>query len=120
MKEPEFCYACEQKGKSGRNNDYACANKKCALYLCKCESYSKEQITIIKFIKKNGWEFVEDSGEYLSFGKGNNIGIDIGLEDIVLIGESGDFASHQLNENALFWLIGRLFWNHSIAIDFKR
>jgi hypothetical protein len=120
MKEAGFCYACEQSGTPYKEEGCICSNSQCSNFLGKCEFHSKEQITVVKFIKRNGWNFVEDSGEYFGFGKDGNIGIDIGDEDVVLVGESGDFARHDLTEEVLFWLIGRLIWNHSIAIDFKR
>ena len=120
MKAKIYCYTCGKDGEPFKAEGYLCNNSKCNNYLGKCESISMAQVSVIKFLKANGWERGETNDEFISFHKENNIGVDVGDDNIVLIGEAGDFSEHVLDAESIFWLRGRLLCCHAIAIDFKR
>ena len=84
---------------------------------------------IVKFVELNGWK--EDCSGYeykleiesednRTFYKENNIGIDILLDEVVLIGDSGDFAHIEINHWIIYTLIGFLLDRRYIAIDYCR
>lgn len=82
---------------------------------------------IVNFIVLNGWKedisnyeykLERESEEVRTFYKKDNIGIDILLDEVVLIGESGDFAHIEINHWIIFTLIGFLLDKKYIAIDY--
>jgi hypothetical protein len=81
---------------------------------------SRQQI--IDFILKNGWTLVLEEGEYQwqSFYKEENISFDIGDDEIVLIGDIGDFMSINLkNRHAFYTFLGYMLHHRYLAMDYK-
>lgn len=75
----------------------------------------KEQI--IPFLKKNGYKEESDKGgEYRSFFKGDLCAIDIGVDEIVFIDDTGDFLHLPLNYYAL---IGALIHFRQLSVNYK-
>jgi hypothetical protein len=75
---------------------------------------------IVTFIKKNGWEkYNSESNEFDTYFKNNNIDIDINTDEVVLVGDGGDFAHIPINGWTLYTLIGFLFHRRYIPIDYK-
>ena len=67
---------------------------------------------IIDMITAMGWieaEPIDD--EYRSFTREANIQIDISDHEVVLIGDSGDFAHIPLDGFAKYTVLGLLHWN---------
>lgn len=112
-----FCFHCEKRGKEFQDQ-FICGNNKCFGYLKECSALSADHARIIKFLQANGWSEIEKNDEYINFGKEGNIAVDVGDTDIVLIGDSGDYAEHEINAESLFWLIGRLVAGRNIAMGF--
>jgi hypothetical protein len=59
--------------------------------------------------------------EYDSYGKDNNIGINIAKDfsEIVLIGEFGDFKHFKVDHDIIYTLIGYMISHRFISVDFK-
>lgn len=97
---------------------------KSGLILCpKCDQdinhTQRAKEKVIQFLKANGWELSEHTKEYESYNKYENIGVDISHDDITLIDDQGDFASHPLTGESLYWLIGRLIAARALSMGFK-
>jgi len=77
---------------------------------------------IINFIKANGWAKDDPingtDSDYDNYYKENNIGIDIGEDEVVLIGEEGDFEHFQINPHIIYTMIGYLLEHRFIACDY--
>lgn len=74
---------------------------------------------VTEFLNANGWkEDKEQSDEYKSFFKENNISIDINDDEVVLIDTSGDFMHIKINNLSYYTLLGALIHNRAIAMDF--
>ena len=84
---------------------------------------------VVKFLQNNGW--TEDMSDYEHFfdyenedtrtmGKKDNIGVDILLDEVVLIGESGDFEHIEINRWIIYTLIGFLLNHRYISIDYVK
>lgn len=72
------------------------------------------------FLMINGWKQIKaDDPGLRSFEKENNISVDISDDDIVLIGEDGDFMSMPLDSMSAYTLLGVFFHNRYISIDYK-
>lgn len=69
---------------------------------------------IYNFLKLNGWkrDFDSDS-EYKSFNKEGAVSIDIGKDEIVFVGDIGDFAHIPLN---FYALVGFIYVNRLVPI----
>jgi hypothetical protein len=80
---------------------------------------NKYKNKIVDFLNKNGWEMTLLEDEYETYEKENNISIAISEDEIVLIGEEGDFAHIILNEMTFYYLIGFLFHYRYISINYK-
>jgi hypothetical protein len=85
------------------------------------DKYKQE---IINFITKNGWiedkEIIPvDNDFFRTFNKENNISIDIDDDEIVLIGDNGDFCHIKINVLSIYALLGYMIQYHYIAIDYK-
>lgn len=78
--------------------------------------YKKE---IIKFVINNGWAIYEVSGDFNCYCKKDNIGIDISDDEVVLIDDTGDYCHMPLNSLAKYTLLGKLFTDHAISIDYR-
>jgi len=77
---------------------------------------------VIEFLKANGWKMdisQYDSGnEFWSYIKDDShIVVDISDDEMVFIGESGDFLHEKLN---LYTLIGVLLYHRQLPISFKQ
>lgn len=84
---------------------------------------------IVKFVELNGWKEDISNYEYKleieaeenrTFYKKDNIGIDILLDEVVLIGEYGDFAHIEINHWIIYTLIGFLLDKRYISIDYAK
>lgn len=76
---------------------------------------------IIDFIEKNGWieDKKEQTEEYKTFYKEDNICIDINGNEIVLVGDSGDFLHMGINSMTIYTLLGYFIQHHILAMDYK-
>ena len=70
---------------------------------------------IIEFLTKNGYKEDETVGEYRSFFKDNLSSIDINKDEIVFIGEEGDWLHIPLNYYAL---IGALLHHRQLGTNY--
>jgi hypothetical protein len=72
---------------------------------------------IIEFLRLNGYtEDTEKESGYRSFYKEGVSTIDVNKNEIVLVGESGDWLQLPFN---IYALIGALIHHRQIAVDYK-
>jgi len=76
-------------------------------------------LRIIEFITNNGWHFSTTNDNFSSYCKNNSIGIDISNNEVVLIGDCGDFAHIEINQYAIYTLLGYFINNHILAMDYE-
>lgn len=73
-------------------------------------------VKIIRFLKSNGYEEETEKGsDYRSFHKKNASSIDINKNEIVLIGDRGDWLHIPVNYYAL---LGALIHHRQLACDY--
>ena len=75
------------------------------------EAIQKLKKAVVDMITDNGWKEIEPTDEYRSFTKEASIQIDISDDEVVLIGDSGDFAHIRLDGLAKYTVLGLLHWN---------
>lgn len=83
------------------------------------DTMQKNRIKVIEFITSNGWCRSESNEEYVSFSKDRSIGVDVGSEDVVLIGESGDFFSTPIDAYTVYTLAGFMIAKRILGMDIK-
>ena len=74
---------------------------------------------IIDFITRNGWKEDSDpNGDFRSFHKDRNISIDIDDDEIVLVGDSGDFCHIMIHDHhSVYTLFGYLtYYNYLVDV----
>lgn len=70
----------------------------------------------VKFLLENGWEKATDNyDKFYSYCRKNSVDVDISEEEIVLIGENGDFLHMNLN---YFALVGALIEYRQIGFNY--
>jgi len=74
---------------------------------------------VIEFITENGWVRDNEEDYYETYIKENNIAFDIDDDEIVVLSDVGDIAHFNIDANILYTLLGYLFHNRNIAIDYK-
>lgn len=113
---------------SERNNVISVTCTRCRKELrhCRCDeklAKRKELIeqreNIVKFLEKNGWVISEQNGDCTSFYKDGNIGIDVCLDEVVLIGNLGDFCHIPIDNFIVETLLGYLISRRLLDITFK-
>lgn len=78
---------------------------------------NNQMIVIMNFLEKNGYKScTEDDSEYISYFKEGVSNIDINTEEIVLIGERGDWLHLPYN---FYALVGALVYHRQLACDFR-
>ena len=73
---------------------------------------------IIEFLTLNGWEEVERSDEFISFGKINYLAFDVSDESVVVIGEDGDIAEFPVSQIGLYALLGFMMQCHVLDMNY--
>ena len=81
------------------------------------KSIEKERRKCEEFLLFNGWEKeIEENSEFTHYNKLGAFSVDIGKDEIVFIGDIGDFESIPIN---YYCLIGALLEFYGFCIDFK-
>ena len=70
-----------------------------------------ERQKIHNFLKKNGWQYNEKDEEYSHYDCDGRVSVDVGNDEIVFVGDIGDFAHIPLNYYAL---VGFVYVNRII------
>ena len=78
------------------------------------EAIQKHKKAVIDMITAEGWKEIEPTEEHRSFTREANIQIDISDDEVVLIGNAGDFAHIRLDGLAKYTVLGLLHWNELI------
>ena len=75
---------------------------------------------VVAFLEANGWKHSprESTDEYYSFIKDDAIGVDVGTDRIIFIGETGDFADIPLNYYTLLGYIYHHRLLHPVIPEF--
>lgn len=74
----------------------------------------------IDFLKENGWvEDTEHKDEHRTFNKDNCLSIDINLDEIVFLDDSGDCFDMPVGPFAYYALLGFLMELHQIDFSYK-
>ena len=75
-----------------------------------------ELVRCEQFLLENGWKRDNEEGEeFDSYYKNNSIGVDLSKDEIVFIGDSGDFLHIALD---YFALVGALIEYHQIGLNY--
>lgn len=78
---------------------------------------SEEKIKCMSFLLNNGWEIVDESEEYISFGKTGYIGVDFHNDDMTFIGDTGDFLHRPIDK---YTLIGVLMEHRQLPFNYNQ
>jgi hypothetical protein len=87
----------------------------------KRRSKEKAKASVIKFLELNGWS-QDDHNEWIQFYKQDNMGFDVDDDEVVVIGETGetgDIAHFNIDSNILYTLLGYMFHNRLVGLDYK-
>jgi hypothetical protein len=76
------------------------------------EDEMNERQKIGNFLTKNGWKYDGHDGEYTHYNCHNRASVDVGKDEIVFVGDIGDFAHIPLSYYAL---VGFVYVNRIIA-----
>ena len=74
---------------------------------------------IQEFLNRNGWTVCDTHDGYASYVKKDNITVDVSDEEIVLIGESGEFCAIPMDYLARYTLLGLMIDHHVLGVDYK-
>ena len=82
------------------------------------EAKLRDIINIMGFLSKNNWEMDSTSDDVIILYKSNMPHIHL-TDEIVFIGEEGDFAHFPIDSNSVYTLIGYMLTNRLLAVDYK-
>jgi len=75
-----------------------------------------ELLKVEQLLLLNGWIVSQRDDDYICYSKKNEIGIDIGCGEVVLIDDTGDFCHLRLS---LYEVYGALVHYHILPVDCK-
>jgi len=80
---------------------------------------NKDIEKVKQFLINNGWNIDNDDSDFDAYFKDGNMGFNIDNEEIVLIGDIGDFYHIKIESGCYYHLLGYMIHHRLIAIDFK-